>query len=483
MDTNQTLATDLYQITMAQSYWKSGKADQRACFHMYFRNRPFDGGYAIACGMVQLADMIESFRFAREDIDYLATIEAPGGGRLFERSFLDYLENLKLDVDLDAVEEGMIVFENEPLVRVVGPILQCQLLETALLNVVGFQTLIATKAMRVCLAARGRPVAEFGLRRAQGLGGLWASRAAVVGGCASTSNVLAGKKFGLPVSGTHAHSWVMAFSNEIEAFREYARTFPNNCILLIDTYDVVSGLENAIVVGKEMQERGAVLQGIRIDSGDLARLSKMARDRLDASGLTDCAIVLSGDLDEYVIESLLAQRACVDSFGVGAKLATAFEQPTLGGVYKLSAIQNDLTSPWEYRMKLTAQTAKLSFPGVLGVRRYVHEDGLLAGDMVYDMNQPINQDEVIVDPRNPLRSKKLAGRHASELLKPLVRSGRIVFDRGYRDAMLARSRALSHMDSLDESQKRLVNPHTYPVGLERDLADRRRELARRLRNG
>ena len=307
MNVDYALLTDLYQITMAQGYWDAEKAGEEACFTMYFRDYPFKGGYAVACGMAQLADLVETFRFSEEDIAYLASLDAPAGGPLFDPAFLEYLRDLRLSVDIDAVPEGTIVFPHEPLVRVTGPIMQCQLIETALLNMVNFQTLIATKAARVCRAAKGRPVAEFGLRRAQGLGGVWASRAAVVGGCASTSNVLAGKLFNIPVSGTHAHSWVMSFDDELTAFREYARIFPNNCILLVDTYDVEQGIRNAITVGLEMRERGERLAGIRIDSGDLSWLSKMARRMLDEAGLSDCGIVLSNDLDEYTIQSMLEE--------------------------------------------------------------------------------------------------------------------------------------------------------------------------------
>ena len=293
MNPDYAMLTDLYQLTMAQGYWETGLGQEQACFHMYFRENPFQGGYSVACGMAQLADLVEGFRFTEQDCNYLGSLQAPGGGALFKPEFLAWLKDMRLDVDIDAVYEGTVVFPNEPLVRVIGSITQCQLLETALLNCVNFETLIATKAARVCRAAEA-PVAEFGLRRAQGFsGGVWASRAAVVGGCASTSNVLAGQIFNIPVSGTHAHSWVMAFENELDAFRAYADIFPNNCVLLIDTYDVHQGLENAITVGLEMRERGQRLVGVRIDSGDLAWLAKMCRARLDEAGLTDCGIVLS----------------------------------------------------------------------------------------------------------------------------------------------------------------------------------------------
>ncbi len=481
MNVDYALMTDLYQLTMAQGYWNAGKTDEQACFHMYFREYPFKGGYAVACGMDQLAEMVETFRFSPEDVAYLAGLEAPGGGSLFDERFLEYLADFKLTCDIDAVREGTIVFPHEPLVRVTGSIMQCQLLETALLNCVNFQTLIATKAARVCRAAAGRPVAEFGLRRAQGLGGVWASRAAVVGGCASTSDVLAGKLFDIPVSGTHAHSWVMSFDDELTAFREYARAFPKNCVLLVDSYDVVQGVRNAITVGLEMRERGERLAGIRIDSGDLAWLSKMARGMLDEAGLFDCGIVLSNDLDEHTIKSILDEGAPVTSWGVGTKLASAFDQPTLGGVYKLSAVRASSEEAWTDRLKISESAAKLTFPGILDVRRYYHEDGSIAGDMVFDVNNGVRAGEIIVDPVDDMRQKKLCGKRFDTLLRPLARKGEVVLSSEDRSAMLARERVQLGLDALDETQLRMLNPHTYPVGLEFGLNERRRELVARLR--
>ena len=476
MNPDFALLTDLYQLTMAQGYWKTGLSEDQACFHMYFRDNPFSGGYSIACGMAQLAELVDGFRFSGEDCEYLAGLKAPGGGALFEPEFLEWLGDLRLSVDIDAVHEGTVVFPNEPLVRVTGPIMQCQLLETALLNCVNFETLIATKAARVCLAAES-PVAEFGLRRAQGYaGGVWASRAAVVGGCASTSNVLAGKLFGLPVSGTHAHSWVMAFESELEAFRAYARAFPNNCILLIDTYDVRQGLENAITVGLEMKQRGERLIGVRIDSGDLSWLAKMCRERLDEAGLSDCGVVLSNDLDEYTISSIRNEGAQVMSWGVGTKLATAYDQPTLGGVYKLSATRAGKDAPWVDRIKIAENSSKLTFTGVLGIRRYYHEDGFIAGDMVYDVNAPINGEERIVDPMDQLRQKVLSGKRFEELLHPLARNGKSVLEPCYRDALAAAERVRQGLENVHETQKRMLNPHSYPVGLECGLAHRRLDL-------
>lgn len=481
MRIDHALLTDLYQITMAQGYWATGKGQEQACFHMFFRNYPFKGGYAVACGMDQLAEMIESFGFSQENIGYLASLVAPGGGPMFDPAFLDYLKDFRLTCDIDAVSEGTVVFPHEPIVRVVGPIMQCQLIETALLNFVNFQTLIATKAARVCRAAKGAPVAEFGLRRAQGLGGLWASRAAVVGGCSSTSNVLAGEMFGIPVSGTHAHSWVMAFPNELTAFREYAKAFPNNCTLLVDSYNVEQGIRNAITVGLEMKGRGEKLSAIRIDSGDLSWLAKMARRMLDEAGLTDCGIVLSNDLDEYSIKSILDEGTPVTAWGVGTKLATAYDQPTLGGVYKLSAVRASSDVPWTNRLKISESAAKLTMPGVLDVRRYYHEDGHVAGDMVFDVNYPVHESEIIVDPLDSMRQKKLKGKRFETLLKPLARDGKVVLSEEDRDALKARDRAREGLSLLDETQLRMLNPHTYPVGMEIDLHGRRNQLVAQLR--
>ena len=481
MKLNDPLLTDLYQLTMAQGYWECGKADTQACFHMFFRDYPFNGGYAVACGMAQLADLVDGFTFSEDDLEYLASIPAPGGGMLFKPEFIDYLRDFKLSVDIEAVAEGEIVFPYEPLVRVTGPIMECQILETALLNCVNFETLIATKAARVCMAAEA-PVAEFGLRRAQGAaGGVWASRAAVVGGCASTSNVLAGKLFDLPVSGTHAHSWVMSFPDELSAFRAYAKAFPTNCVLLVDTYDVAQGIKNAITVGLEMRERGEKLTGIRIDSGDLSWLAKMARTMLDEAGLTDCGIVLSNDLDEYTIRSIRDEGAQVMSWGVGTKLATAYDQPSLGGVYKLSATRENGESAWIDHVKISESSAKLTTPGVLNVRRYYFVDGRIAGDMVFDTNAAVTEGEVIVDPMDGLRRKDLSGKTWRELLIPLARAGKTVLSDEFRSAKAAQARTKQGLATLDESQKRTLNPHTYPVGLDKDLFDRRRDLVAQLR--
>lgn len=483
MTTDWALYTDLYQLTMAQGYLESGIGDEAATFHMYFRAYPFQGGYAIACGMAELADILDAYRFSEDDVAYLGSLDAPGGGKLFSERFLDYLRTFKLDVRVDAILEGTVVFPNEPLVRVQGSIMQCQMLETLLLNCVSFQTLIATKASRICQAADGRPVTEFGLRRAQGTGGLWASRAAIVGGCDSTSNVLAGKEFHLPVSGTHSHSWVMSFPDELTAFREYARISPENTSLLVDTYDAEQGIKNAITVGLEMKERGQQLRAIRIDSGDLAWLAKMARRMLDDAGLEDVKIMLTNDLDETLIQSILDEGAPVDIWGVGTKLSTAYDQPTLGGVYKLSAIKAPGDDAWTDRLKISESVTKLTTPGVLDIRRYYDDDGKIAGDMVFDVNEVPAPDgsQVIVDPFDPLRQKQLAGKRFETLLHPLFREGHSVLTKSAVCALDAKERARVGLAALDESQLRMLNPHTYPVGLERKLHDRRQRLVAELR--
>ena len=380
------LLTDLYQLTMAQAYHSAGVTGYEACFHLFYRENPFGGGFSVACGLSQAIEYLEGLRFTPDDIAYLSGLPGSDGRSLFSGAFLGWLSDLTFTCDVDAVPEGTAVFPREPLLRVSGPIAQCQIVETALLNCINFQTLIATKAARVRLSAQSDRVVEFGLRRAQGPdGGLSASRAAYIGGCDGTSNTLAGRRFGIPVSGTHAHSWVMAFDSELEAFRAYAASMPNNVVFVIDTYDTLQGARNAVEVGRELRARGHELVGVRIDSGDLAWLSKRVRRILDEGGFTDARIVASNELDEHLIASLKDQGAAIDVWGVGTKLATSWGQPALGGVYKLSAIRRD-GGDWEPRIKLSEQTAKVTTPGVLGVRRYRDDSGRLAGDMVYDQS-------------------------------------------------------------------------------------------------
>lgn len=474
MTRNMTLLTDLYEITMAQSYWSQGKIDTDACFYSFYRDNPFGGGYGVFCGANQIAELVDGFGFTDDDIEYLASLQSPGKTPLFDPAFLAWLRGIELSVDICTVPEGSPVFPREPLVRVTGPLLQCQLLEPAILNGVNFQTLIATKASRVCQAAEGRPVSEFGLRRAQGPdGALSSSRAAYVGGCASVANVLAGKLYDIPVSGTHAHSWVMSFPDELSAFRDYARAMPDNCTLLVDTYDVEQGVKNAIIVARELGRDGHKLQGIRIDSGDLAWLSKMARSMLDKAGFSDVGIVLSNDLDEYTITSLNEQRAQYTALGVGTHLAAAYGQPALGGAYKLSAIREPGQEDWTPRLKISEQLYKRTIPGVLDVRRYRNGDGMLVGDLIFDVNDGVPADAVIVDPLDAMRRRKMEGEFET-LLKPLVKAGKL--EDVDLSARTARARCTQQLACLDDSIKRFMNPHEYPCGIERGLFKKRDEI-------
>ncbi len=381
------LLTDLYQLTMACGYWREGLADREAVFHHYFRKAPFSGDFAIAAGLEPAVRWLEGLRFRRDDVAYLADLRGHNGKRLFPAAFLRYLRGLSFECRLDAVPEGTVVLAEEPLLRVRGPLLQCQLVETALLNMVNFQTLVATKAARVCLAARGTPVVEYGLRRAQGFdGGLSASRAAHIGGCAATSNALAGKLYGIPVRGTQAHSWVLAFDGEREAFEAFARSMPNNCALLVDTHDTRRGIATAIEVGIAARASGVKLAGIRLDSGDLARLSAEARAMLDEAGLPDTAVIASNDLDEDAIARLNARGARVSVWGVGTSIAASSGQPALGGVYKL-ALLRDRSGSWQPKAKRSEDPGKASTPGMLQVRRYF-DAGRPVADLLYDELHP-----------------------------------------------------------------------------------------------
>lgn len=481
MALNLTLLTDLYEITMAQGYWSQEKSDTEACFYAFYRENPFEGGYGIFCGADQIADLVDNFGFSDEDIEYLRSLPASDGSPLFDDAFLDWLGAMELEVNIDVVAEGTPVFPREPLVRVTGPLLQCQLLEAAILNGINFQTLIATKATRVCRAAEGRPVSEFGLRRSQGPNGaLSASRAAYIGGCASVANVLAGKMFDIPVGGTHAHSWVMTFPDELSAFRAYADAMPNNCTLLVDTYDVIQGVKNACIVGHELEQRGHKLAAVRIDSGDLAWLSKKAREILDAEGLDYVGIVLSNDLDEYTIESLNRQGAKYTGLGVGTHLAASYGQPALGGVYKLSAVREPGMREWQPRLKISEQLYKRTIPGVLNTRRYYSEDGTMAGDLIYDESDGVPDLAVIVDPLDSTRRKMLDYAKYEDLLKPLVRNGALVdgYDLSPR---AAKQRCQEQLSLLDDSIKRFLNPHGYPCGIEKDLFRKREDIVVQMR--
>jgi len=473
------LLTDLYQLTMAFGYWKLGKAEQEAAFNLFFRKHPFQGGFTVAAGLQSVIDYVEDLHFAEDDIAYLASLTGNDGKPLFEPDFLAYLQALVFTVNIDAISEGTVVFPHEPLLRVTGPMLQCQLLETPLLNMVNFQSLVATKAARVCLAAEGQPVLEFGLRRAQGIdGGLAASRAAYIGGCASTSNVLAGKRFGIPVKGTHAHSWVMSFDDELESFLGYAQALPNNCIFLVDTYDTLEGVWKAVEAGKQLRARGYEMVGIRLDSGDLAYLSIEARSILDSQGFPNAVIVASNDLDEHLIANLKSQGAPICVWGVGTKLVTAYDQPALGGVYKLAAIR-DAGGAWQYRIKLSEQAIKINTPGILQVRRY-SEDGAFTADMIYDEEAGLAKPAMIIDLLDHTRRTYLPpGVKYEELLVPVFRGGRRVYD--CPPPAEIRQRASEQLGCCHAGIKRFVNPHRYPAGLEQGLHERKTALIQQAR--
>ncbi len=468
------LLTDLYQLTMAYGYWKLGRADREAAFHLFFRRHPFGGGYTVACGLAYVADFLDGLRFDESDIAYLAEQRGNDGKALFEPGFLDYLRDLEFRLDVDAVPEGTVVFPHQPLLRVTGAILQSQLVETPLLNMINFQTLVATKAARVCQAARGEPVLEFGLRRAQGIdGGLTASRAAYVGGCAATSNVLAGKLFGIPVKGTIAHSWVMSFDDEVAAFEAYAQAMPNNCLLLVDTYDTLEGVRRAIRVGRKLRRRGYDLAGIRLDSGDLAYLSVEARKLLDEAGFPDARIVASNDLDEHLIEDLKAQGAAITVWGVGTRLATSYDQPALGGVYKLSAVR-EAGGAWQPKLKLCEQAIKINTPGRLQVRRFRDETGFLA-DMTYELDLGPGDGRTAIDPLDATRHKDIPpGAAHEDLLVPVFRRGQ----RACESPPLAdiRRRTAEQLEALHGGIRRLVHPHEYPAGLEKRLHELKTRL-------
>lgn len=476
------LLTDLYQLTMAYAHWKTGSHRKEAVFHLYFRNNPFGGGFTVACGLARAKEFITDFRFVDDDLAYLKTLTGQDGRPLFDQGFVDYLRELKLDCEIDSVEEGRIVFPQTPLLRVRGPIIAAQLLETPLLNVINFETLIATKAARIAIAARGEPVMEFGLRRAQGIdGALAASRAAYIGGCSATSNVLAGKLFGIPVKGTHSHSWVMAFGSEMESFEQYAAASPGNCVFLVDTFHSLDGIAHAIEVGKQLKALGHKLGGIRLDSGDLAYLSIEGRRMLDEAGFKDAAIVASNELDENIINSLREQGARVSVWGVGTRLITGHDQAAMGCVYKLSAVK-DPGGPWRARMKLSEQAAKVSNPGIQQVRRYGSGSEFI-GDMIWhqDPDRPEEPTSLMIDPLDLTRRRTFTKAHPHEdLLKPLFRKGVLVSASESLEA--PRARVVEDLGRLHAGIKRFVNPHVYPVGLEESLFKMRSDLMLRLRN-
>ncbi len=475
------LLTDFYQLTMAYGYWCKGLDNRQAVFHMFFRRPPFNGGFAIAAGLQSLIEFIQAFRFTTSDLDYLAKLPGPDGKTLFHDGFLKYLSDFTFTCDIEAIPEGSVVFPYEPLIRVTGPLIQAQLLESPLLNLINFPSLIATKAARVCLAAGQDTVLEFGLRRAQGIDGcLTASRSAYIGGCHATSNILAGKLFDIPVQGTHSHSWVMVFDDEEQSFSSYADAFPTNCLFLVDTYNTLAGVSRAIDIGKKLRQKGHEILGIRLDSGDLTYLSVKAREMLDNAGFPKAVIVASNELDESLIAEMKHQGAKATVWGVGTNLVTGKECPALDGVYKLSAIQ-EADATWQYKLKLSEQMRKISNPGILQVSRF-SSDGEPVGDVIYDTIIGLPETCQAIDPLDPTRQKTLSGnleRH--DLLVPIFRKGRCV----YQSPPISQIRAATqrNLATFHHSIKRFVNPHQYVVGLEKKLYELKVNLIKKIRQG
>lgn len=460
---NLTMLTDLYELTMMYGYWKKGMGRNRAVFDMFYRATSDTTAYAIAAGLEQVIDYINNLRFEEHDIEYLRSLN------LFDEEFLNYLRGFKFTGDIMAVPEGTLVFSYEPIVRVTAPIMEAQLLETALLNIVNHQTLIATKASRVVQAADGGTVLEFGLRRAQGPdAGIYGARAAVIAGCKATSNVLTGEMFGIPVGGTHAHSWVMSFPDELEAFRAYAEIFPTNCMLLVDTYDTLgSGMPNAIKVFGELRARGYEPVGIRLDSGDLAYLSRECRRMMDEAGFPNAKVFASGDLDEELIWDLKAQGAAIDVWGVGTRLITSQDCPALGGVYKLAAEEVD--GKFVPKIKISENPAKVTNPGQKMLYRLYDSAGMAVADLITLDHERIDESKplTIFDPVDTWKKLTLTNFKARRLLVPVFEGGRQV----YESPQLIDIQAYCQreLDTFWAQYKRLRNPHRYKVDLSDEL--------------
>lgn len=473
---NLTLMTDLYELTMMQGYFKHNEENRTVIFDAFYRNNPCDGGYAIMCGVEQLIKYIRELHFSSYDIDYLRSLG------IFDADFLDYLADFKFTGDIYAIPEGTLIFPREPLVKVVAPIMQAQLVETAILNIINHQSLIATKSARICYAAKGGGVMEFGLRRAQGPdAGTYGARAAVIAGCVGTSNVLCGELFGVPVMGTHAHSWIMSFDSEFEAFKAYADLYPNGCTLLVDTYDTIkSGVPNAIKTFDYMKEKGLPIDhiGIRLDSGDLAYLTKKARKMLDEAGYPNAKICASNDLDEYLIDSLLTQGAAIDSWGVGTNLITSKDNPAFGGVYKLAAVMNE-DGTFSPKIKVSENSEKVTNPGNKKIYRvYDKEHHKVQADIICFEDETFseNEDLVLFDPLEPWKKTKYrAGEfELRELMVQLFCKGKSVYTSD--PTMKIREYCLKEQDTLWDESRRLVNPHQMYV----DLSDRLYEVKRKL---
>lgn len=468
---NITMLTDFYQLTMMNGYDFNQKSDEIMVFDMFYRKNPNNGGYAIVCGINEVIDYVENLKFTKEDIDYLRK------QNIFNESFLKYLENFKFEGEIYAVEEGSIMFPNEPIIRVKAKAMQAQFVETAILCIVNFQTLIATKASRICYSAMGDDVMEFGLRRAQGPdAGLYGAKAAVIGGCIGTSNVLAGKMFDVPVLGTHAHSWVQSFDSELEAFRAYAKTYPSKTMLLLDTYDTLgSGIVNAITVFKELREQGYEPLGVRLDSGDLEFLSKEVRKRLDEAGFENVKITASNDLDENTITSLKNQGARIDVWGVGTKMITSFDWAALGGVYKLCAVIKD--GKLIPKIKISEDPAKINNPYPKNIYRiYGADDNKARADLIVIEDEEISEKEplTIFDPVHTWKKMTFHNFYVKKLLHPLFIDGKCVREK--RSVSEIRKHTDEEKESLWIQYRRNQNPQIYKVDLSKKLWKLKNEL-------
>jgi len=468
-----TLFTDLYQLTMGQVYWAEGMAEWDGVFHHFYRANPASGGYTVASGLEAIIDYLENLKFENDDIDFLSSIPGNDGRALFSPEYLRYLSCLEFSLDVDAVPEGTIVFPQEPLLRIRGPLMQAQLVETALLNLGNYATAIATEAARISWAAGEAPVYDFSARRAPGMdGSLTATRSAYIGGFAGTSSVLAAKHFGIPVKdlkGTMAHSLVMSFDTELDAFMAYARTLPNNCLFLVDTYGSIEGVRHAIEVGRQLRSNGFEMLGIRLDSGDLARLSKRARRLLDEADFRKTSIVATNELNEFLIQSLRMQDAAIAVWGVGTKLMVS----SLGGVYKLAAIRKP-GCEWEPKIKLSDQPIKVSIPGILQIRRYRTIDGNVA-DCIYDERTDLSRGGLMInllDQTKQMRLPRLS--ESSDLLVPIFRDGNLVYDAP--SLAKIRHRRMVELRNVADGTKRFDNPEEYRVGLEKSLYIQRENL-------
>ena len=471
---NLTMMTDLYELTMMQGYFFEGNED-KVVFDVFYRKNPSGSAYAITCGLDQVIDYIKNLHFTYEDVDYLR------GLGIFKEDFLHYLSGFHFSGDIYAIPEGTVIFPKEPLLKVIAPIMEAQLVETAILNIINHQSLIATKTSRIVFAANGDGIMEFGLRRAQGPdAGIYGARAAVIAGCVGTSNVLTGQMFGVPVKGTHAHSWIMSFPDEYTAFKTYADLYPNACILLVDTYDTLrSGVPNAIRVFKEMREKGIDLKGygIRLDSGDLAYLTKKARKMLDDAGFEDAIISASSDLDEYLIDSLKTQGAAITSWGVGTNLITSKDNPAFGGVYKLAAVMGD-DGTFIPKIKLSENSEKITNPGNKTVYRVYDADGMIKADLIaladetYDESQPL----LLFDPVETWKKTLMEPGEYSmrEIMVKVFDKGECVYDSP--NVMDIQKYCKQEQATLWDESKRLINPQVVHVDLSQKLYDLKQEL-------